>query len=174
MGHSLKLTSILIAAFACGCSSSSSSATSSKDAGKAAPSLDGGKPAGKGTKGGTGSTSPSSGSGTAGAATTGSSAKQAVASDGGTNPCADVPDGRAVCGSTTELYLCTGQQLYVVDCNAVSQGAGYGAGACYQTDSVTDCFGCTTGDQGTVCCAAPQGNQALCCDDSSSCALVSP
>jgi hypothetical protein len=167
------MASIFVATVALGCSSSSSSGSGSKGSSKTPSSLNGGKPAGKGVKGGSGSTAPGSASGKAGSATTGSSAKQAVASDGGQNPCTGVADGQAVCGSEKDLFFCAGQQLYTVDCNALSQGGGYTAGACYQTDTITDCFGCAAGDQGTICCAAADANQALCCDDTSTCALVS-
>src|SRR5215467_11305060 len=124
MAPSISLWSICIAILASGCSSSSTSSSPSKGAAKAPASLDGGTPAGKAVKGGTGSTAPATGRGKAGSATTGSSAKKPVASDGGDNPCTGVTDGQAVCGSATDLYFCAGQQLYTVDCNAFAQAAG--------------------------------------------------
>jgi hypothetical protein len=172
-------TFLLIAAAACSSSSSSSPASSADaggkgDAGSKVPSLSGGKPAGKGQKGGS-STQPTSSSATAGSRTTSSDLKKpAPGSGSGDDPCTGVADGKAVCGSDTALYFCAGQQLYQLDCNALMTSPDYGfaAGACYQTDAVTDCFGCGAAPDGTnVCCAGvPDG--LLCCDDQSQCATV--
>jgi hypothetical protein len=165
----------VFAAVACGSSSSSSGsgATGGKDAGSKVPSLSGGKPSGQGKKGGTGSTQPTAGSGAAGSRTTSSDLKK-PAPMSGDNPCTGVPDGRAVCGSDTALYFCAGSQLYQIDCNALmtSPDYGFGAGACYQTDAVTDCFGCGATADGSNACCAGVADGLLCCDDSSQCVTV--
>jgi hypothetical protein len=162
---------VLLAVLAAACSSSSTnSAAKPADGGtsKKPQSLDGGTPAGTGKKGGDGNKTPSATSGSAGSATTSASGKTPVQSDGGENPCAGVADGRAACGDATTLFFCAGQQLYALDCDAFGRANDFGGGACYQAGEVTDCFGCS----GNVCCAQTSASSALCCDDTSACAVI--
>jgi hypothetical protein len=167
---------VLASSLLVACSSSSSSnPTKPQDAGAKLPSLDAGKPAGQGKKGGT-NTQPSASSQSASGPTTSSQQRTKVDADGD-NPCADVPDGKAVCGSDTALLFCAGQQLYQIDCNALmtSSEGGFASGACYQTDTKTDCFGCgAAADGSNLCCAPASSGPWLCCDDSTTCALVTP
>jgi hypothetical protein len=120
-----------------------------------------------GKKGGSGE-KPKEASHKAGAATQKTEKKTKV--EVAENPCANLADGTASCGDATHLYVCVDKELWQVDCNGLMTAAYpdlFTAGACYETDQVTDCMGVGVAEDGVA--EACTSDLSLCCDEEGTC-----
>ena len=121
-----------------------------------------------GKKGGTGSSRPSTQSHKANAATANATTRR---KQDGDNPCLELPDGVAECAGET-LLVCDDKELWAIDCGALMTAAHpdlFSGGSCYETDTVTDCFGAGVADDGVA--EACTGDLSLCCDEIGNCAF---
>lgn len=125
----------------------------------------GSKALGKGARGGTGASRPSS------ASLNKTSSRTMGLGDAVTvdpDPCDSLPDRVAECDGK-KIYYCQDHNLEMLDCNKTAQAADYTSGDCFESDSakIADCLGCDVDDDGSVLCCDFGG--LICCDDKGNC-----
>jgi hypothetical protein len=166
----LVATSVAIA----GCSKdekkeASAQTTSASTSGKKKlPSRSASKGKQSGKKGGAGTDKPNAQSHKASSSTANATQRKKQEGD---NPCTDLPDGVAECHGDT-LFVCDDKELWAIDCNGLMTAAHpdlFTGGSCYETDTVTDCFGAGVADDGVV--EACTSDLSLCCDEVGNCAV---
>jgi hypothetical protein len=147
-----------------GSAQTTSASTSGK---KKLPSASASKGKVSGKKGGSGSSKPAATSHKASASTVNATQKK---KQDGDNPCAELPDGVAECLGDT-LLVCDDKALWAIDCNGLMTAVHadlFTGGSCYETDTVTDCFGAGVAEDGVA--EACTSDLSLCCDELGNCA----
>jgi len=134
---------------------------------KKLPGKTGSKSLGKGSRGGTGPSRPSS------ATILKTSTRTMGLGDDVTpkpnpDPCDSLPDRVAECDGK-RIYYCQEHDMETLDCNKMAQSAGYTSGDCFESTSggIADCLGCDVDDDGKVLCCDFGG--LICCDNDGNC-----
>jgi hypothetical protein len=73
---------------------------------------------------------------------------------------------KAECDGTS-LYFCSGQKLWLVECDREAKLSGLAGGACFEGEKFIDCLGCDKADDGTDACCDFQ--MSVCCDKDGNC-----